>query len=52
MDNKKPKILVVDDEIEFLNLMNEILSEKGYEVITANNGEEALKKLVKQVKLI
>lgn len=39
------KILVVDDELEFLELMKEILSELDREVITATNGIEAIEKL-------
>lgn len=36
------KVLVVDDEPEAVELLVEFLSSKGYEVITATNGEEAL----------
>jgi two-component system alkaline phosphatase synthesis response regulator PhoP len=38
----KRKILLVDDEIDFLELMKIRLEAGGYEVITANNGKEAL----------
>ena len=41
------KILVVDDELEFLELMQEILSTIDCEVITATNGIEAIEKLKK-----
>ena len=41
------RILVVDDEIDFLDIMSEFLEEEGYEVETAINGEEALKTLEK-----
>jgi response regulator RpfG family c-di-GMP phosphodiesterase len=42
------KILIVDDELEFLNLIHEILSAEGYKVLTAINGKEALKKLAEE----
>ena len=38
----KRKILLVDDEVDFLELMKTRLEASGYEVITANNGKEAL----------
>jgi len=39
------KILVVDDEPEFLELMRSIISEMNYEVVTAQDGIEGLEKL-------
>ena len=41
----KKKILVVDDEIDFLELMKIKLEANNYNVVTANNGKEALKKV-------
>jgi twitching motility two-component system response regulator PilH len=41
---KKPKILVVDDSPTHLKLISELLLAKGYEVVTASDGEEALAK--------
>lgn len=41
--NKK-KILIVDDEPEFVNLVRLRLEANGYEVIDAPDGEEGLKK--------
>jgi DNA-binding response OmpR family regulator len=38
------KILVVDDEFILRDLMRTILEEEGFGVITASDGEEALKK--------
>ncbi len=38
----KRKILVVDDENDILNFLELVLSEKGYEVVTASGGQEAL----------
>ncbi len=42
---KQPKILVVDDEDRNLRLLEAILLPLGYEVILAQDGEEALKKV-------
>jgi len=36
------KILVVDDEWEIRDLLSQFLTEEGYEVILASNGEEAI----------
>ena len=36
------KVLVVDDEWEIRHLLSQFLTEKGYEVILASNGEEAI----------
>lgn len=40
------KILVVDDEPLYLRLLKVNLESEGYEIETANNGEEALERLV------
>jgi CheY-like chemotaxis protein len=39
------KILLVDDESSFLTLTRHFLEEQGWQVITADNGEDALEKL-------
>lgn len=39
------KVLVVDDEPEAVELLVEFLSSKGYEVLTAASGEEALRRV-------
>ena len=39
-----PKILLVDDDVQFLEATEYMLKYEGYEVITAKNGEEAIKK--------
>ena len=36
------KVLVVDDELQIRNLLSNFLTEEGYEVILASNGEEAV----------
>ena len=41
----KKKILVVDDEVDFLEVVRLRLEASGYEVITAKSGEEALAKI-------
>ena len=38
----KKKILVVDDEDDILQFLELVLREKGYEVVTAASGQEAL----------
>jgi DNA-binding response OmpR family regulator len=40
-----PRVLVVDDEPDAVELLREFLVGKGYEVLTASDGEEALQKL-------
>jgi len=39
------KVLVVDDEPEAVELLVEFLASKGYEVLTASSGEEALRRV-------
>ncbi|MFI5339825.1 MAG: response regulator [Candidatus Methylomirabilales bacterium] len=39
------RVLVVDDEPDAVELLKEFLLGKGYEVLTASDGEEALHKL-------
>ncbi len=36
------KILVVDDKLEFRNLLKSYLTQEGFDVVTANDGQEAL----------
>ena len=40
---KKKKILIVDDEIDFINMIKIRLEAKDYEVLGANDGQEGLK---------
>ena len=42
---REKKILVVDDGLALMRLIDRVLSEKGYEVLKANNGHEALRLL-------
>jgi DNA-binding response OmpR family regulator len=40
-----PRVLIVDDEPHTLELLSEFLTAKRYEVVTASDGEEALRKV-------
>ena len=44
MDNKPRKVLIADDEPDILEILKYNLSNEGYEVITAKDGDEALEK--------
>lgn len=41
------RILVVDDEMYIVNILDFTLAGEGFEVISANNGEDALRTLLK-----
>ncbi len=49
MTGTQAKILVVDDEEKNVKLMEAILLPRGYEIVKAYNGEEALQQVAKQV---
>ncbi len=42
MSSNKPKILIVDDEPDILDLIEYNLNKEGYQVYTASNGREAV----------
>ena len=42
------KVLVIDDDPAFLRLVDQVLTQKGYEVLKANNGKEGLRLLFNQ----
>ena len=42
MSSNNPKILIVDDEADILELIEYNLKQEGYQVFTANNGQEAI----------
>ena len=46
---QKGKILIIDDDINFLDLIDRRLSKEGYLVFTANNGKSGLNKAHKLV---
>ena len=48
MSRDKPLILVVDDETHILHVVGLKLSNAGYEIITAEDGEEGLEVAVEQ----
>jgi DNA-binding NtrC family response regulator len=39
------KIIIVDDDIDVINILETILRNEGYQVITANNSKEAWEKM-------
>lgn len=45
---EKMKIMLVDDEVRYLQTTAKLLGKKGYEVSTAESGKEALEKLKTQ----
>ncbi len=44
--NTKPKLLVVDDEIDICNFVKSFFEMRGFKVTTALNGDEAMSKLL------
>ncbi|MBW2604894.1 MAG: response regulator [Deltaproteobacteria bacterium] len=44
----KMKMMLVDDEERFLQTTSKLLAKKGYSVVTASSGTEALEKLISQ----
>jgi two-component system, OmpR family, alkaline phosphatase synthesis response regulator PhoP len=44
----KKKILVVDDEQNIVDLLSIVLKGEGYDVVSSNNGVDALKKAQKE----
>ncbi len=49
LDSQPKKIMVVDDEVGYTDIIDSTLSSRGYQVIVANDGEEAFDKLKKVV---
>ncbi len=45
MKNKKPLVLIVDDEEDFRLTLKDILEVKGYETVLAENGKQALQEI-------
>lgn len=46
MSQARSRVLIVDDEIFFLEAIDEILREAGYETVRAANGKQALAELI------
>ncbi|MBI3079112.1 MAG: response regulator [Deltaproteobacteria bacterium] len=42
MDNRPPKLLCVDDDLEQIELLQEYFTQQGFDVLTATNGVEVL----------
>ncbi|MGC4040607.1 MAG: response regulator transcription factor [Flavobacterium sp.] len=49
MKKKDIKILLVDDEQDILEIVGYNLSQEGYQIVTANNGKEAITKAKKEL---
>jgi len=47
-DQRKPHILVIDDEVSMLELLDIILKKEGYDVTSAESGQRAFELLEKQ----
>jgi DNA-binding NtrC family response regulator len=45
----KMRLMLVDDEERFLQTTGKMIRRKGYDVLTANSGEECLEKLEKEL---
>jgi ATP-dependent Lon protease len=45
MNNKKPRILIVDDEKLALETLEHVLKKEGYSIVTADSGAEAIRKI-------
>ena len=43
MEEKRFKLLVADDDKDIRSILSLILSQEGYQVVTAENGGEVLK---------
>lgn len=43
--NKKPKVYVVDDDQDLVDVLSSVLESSGYEVATASSGREAIEKV-------
>ena len=46
---KKPKIVVIEDEVDILEVINYNLSKEGFDVCSALDGEEGLALIKKEV---
>ncbi|MCX5998407.1 MAG: ATP-binding protein [Chloroflexi bacterium] len=48
MEKRKPRILMVDDDVDFVEAVAKVLRSKPYEVVVAHNGKEGLEKAKKE----
>ena len=44
----KPKLLITDDELDICNFVKSFFEMRGFDVVTASNGDEAMAKLLKE----
>lgn len=49
MDDRKPKILMVDDDEEYSALISGVLRNRGFEVVTASSADEALESVTSEM---
>src|SRR5262245_33026322 len=42
---RKPRILVVDDEVQVVQIFQDLLAQRGYEVEVCSNGNDAIRKV-------
>jgi len=47
-DDRRPKILMVDDDVEFSALISGALRKRGFEVMTASSADEALESITSE----
>lgn len=48
MDKQKKKIVIIDDELSFLNIFSAVLEKAGFEVRGFSNPKEALMKMMEE----
>jgi CheY-like chemotaxis protein len=49
MDNKSVKVLIAEDDLDIRQLLRQIATNKGFHVIEADNGKEAVEKASTEV---
>lgn len=49
MTEQKKRILIIEDEVDYLDIASQILKKDGFSVVTAVTGSEGLKELEKEV---
>lgn len=48
MDEKKARILVIDDQLSEVKMINMMLEQAGYEIVYIHNGKDGIKKAIKE----
>ncbi len=49
MTEQKKRVLIIEDEVDYLNIASQILEKEDFSVVTAVTGAEGLKELEKEV---